>query len=156
MNPGSRQDGLGRDQLLKLDDYLIRLQRVMHMQVQGVVQNFRMTASQIFILRYLDKHGPTKASDIAKFAGLSPGAVTQVCDELVKTDFVERTRSDDDRRVVYIEVTRPGRERLDQIRQFHLSNTKKVLQQLGTQDAEDFIRLIGRVVDIVEADVAKG
>ena len=156
MNPGSSQDGLGRDQLLKLDDYLIRLQRVMHMQVQGVVQNFRMTASQIFILRYLDKHGPTKASDIAKFAGLSPGAVTQVCDELVKTDFVERTRSDDDRRVVYIEVTRPGRERLDQIRQFHLSNTKKVLQQLGTQDAEDFIRLIGRVVDIVEADVAKG
>lgn len=155
MDLGSSHERLARDQLLKLDDYMIRMQRAMHRRVQDAVQNFHMTASQIFILRYLDKQGRTKASDIAKFAGLSPGAVTQVCDELVKATLVERTRSDDDRRVVYIEATSAGKERLEQIRQFHLANSENVLSRLGANDSEEFLRLLGRVVELVEAEVAK-
>lgn len=153
MDPGSNHDQPGREQLVKFDDFLVRLQRTMHMQLQEAAQRFRITASQIFILRYLAKQGPTKASDIAKFVGLSPGAVTQVCDELVKVDCVERARSDEDRRVVYVEITGTGKQRLEEIRRFHQATTEKVLRQLGPQDAGDFLRLVGRVVEIVEADL---
>lgn len=150
MGPGSSHDQVNREQVLKLDDFFLRLQRTMHTQVQTVVQRFHMTASQLFILRYVDKHGPTKASDIAKSAGLSPGAVTQVCDELVRIQCVDRTRSDDDRRVVYIEVTDVGRDRLNEIRQTQFAGTEHILAQLGPEDAENFVRIVGRVVEIAE------
>lgn len=152
MGLGSIHDQVSREQVLKLDDFFLRLQRTMHTQVQIVMQRFHMTASQVFILRYVDKHGPTKASDIAKSAGLSPGAVTQVCDELVRIQCIDRTRSDDDRRVVYIEATDVGRDRLNEIRQTQLSSTERILEQLGLEDAENFVRIVGRVVEIAEKE----
>ncbi|MCF8563483.1 MarR family transcriptional regulator [Alicyclobacillus tolerans] len=151
MDPATRQQ-----QLRQLEDLMARLQRLMHVQVQSVEQEFHLTTSQIFILRYLDKQGLAKASDIAKVAGLSPGAVTQVCDELVKENCVERKRSDDDRRVVHISVTDYGRQRLEQIRRAHIEKLYKVLTRVGNDEADAFIRILEKVVGVVETEALKG
>jgi DNA-binding MarR family transcriptional regulator len=139
-----------QEQLNKFEDLMARFQRVFH--VRSVVKDFGLTASQVFILRYLDRRAHAKASDIAKVSGLSPGAVTQVCDELVRAHLVERTRSNDDRRVVHIAITDPGRKQLEQIRRLRSEKMLEILKHLGTHDAQEFVRIFSRVVDIVEDD----
>lgn len=135
--------------LQQMEDLLARLQRVM--SHDRVLKKFNMTASQMFILRYLAQCRRAKASDIAKMAGLSPGAVTQVCDELERSEWVERTRSNEDRRVVYISITPQGQNRLEEIRQLRSNNMMDIFSKLGEHDAGEFVRIMGQVVAIVEA-----
>lgn len=134
--------------LKAVDDLMARLQR--SMTNKAYFKESQLTASQVFILRYLDKCPQAKASDIAKVAGLSPGAVTQVCDELVKFGYIERSRSNDDRRVVHIALTDAGAEQLDSVRRRRSEHIARLLTELGPDDAQEFIRIIGRVVEIVE------
>lgn len=146
--------GDSEQQTRRLEDLMARLQRVMYKE--SVQKSTGMTTSQIFILRYLDKHQQRKASDIAKVAGLSPGAVTQVCDELVRLGLVDRARSTEDRRVVHVRITDAGRSRLEGIRRRRAEQTQRILQLLGPRDSEEFMRIIGRVVEMVETETMEG
>ncbi|RIV29207.1 MarR family transcriptional regulator [Alicyclobacillaceae bacterium I2511] len=140
-----------REPFNTFEDLMARFQRVVHMQ--SVNKFLGLTASQVFILRFLDTKEYAKASDIARVSGLSPGAVTQVCDELVRMNLVERSRSDEDRRVVYIAITLLGKSRLSEVRSVRSGRMLKILNQLGEQDARDFMRILHRVVEILEKNV---
>ncbi len=133
-----------------LEELFARFHRVMHSHFTS--STLGLTASQVFILRFLATCPQAKASDIAKAAGLSPGAVTQVCDELVRMGYVERSRSTDDRRVVYITITDSGRAKIDEIRKLRIQQADAILRQLGQSDAEEFVRIVKRIVEIVEKD----
>jgi DNA-binding MarR family transcriptional regulator len=133
---------------LHLDDLLTRLSRALR------VQFFRnangLTASQVFVTSFLSKRERAKASEIAKVAGLSPGAVTQVCDELVRLGLVERERSDADRRVVYVQLTEAGRQRVEQIRRQRAERIMDIVRQLEQEEVETFERVLHKVVGILE------
>lgn len=58
----------------------------------------------------LDHHGPMPAGALAKAAGLTTGAVTQVMDRLEAKGFAERVPDPEDRRRVLLGVTDEGRE----------------------------------------------
>jgi DNA-binding MarR family transcriptional regulator len=133
-----------------LEELFARFHRVLHSHFMS--STLGLTASQVFILRFLATCPQAKASDIAKAAGLSPGAVTQVCDELVRMGYVERSRSTDDRRVVYITITDSGRAKIDEIRKLRIQQADSILRQLGQRDADEFVRIVQRIVEIVEKD----
>ncbi|GMA52297.1 MarR family transcriptional regulator [Alicyclobacillus contaminans] len=135
-------------QLQDLEDVLTRFQRTIRSFFME--QSPGLTASQIFTLRYLCTCRYAKASDIARVSGLSAGAVTQVCDELVKMGYVERIRSSDDRRVVHVRVTDEGRARFAAIRTLRARSVRGILEQLGAEDTREFLRIVARIVEIVE------
>jgi DNA-binding MarR family transcriptional regulator len=63
-------------------------------------------------LDVIDQHGRITAGDLARGSGLTSGAVTAVIDRLERAGHVRRTRDDEDRRRVYVEVTPRTQERL--------------------------------------------
>jgi DNA-binding MarR family transcriptional regulator len=132
----------------RLDDLFVRMQHVKNRQ--SLVKKYGLTPTQAFILWYLNRNGQTKASDLAKVAGLSPGAVTQVCDELVRENFVERTRSSDDRRVVNIEISDGGRHLILEIQQERSEMMRMILEELSPGEADVCLDIIGRVVSFME------
>lgn len=139
------------EQFLEFELLMARFSRLT--QRKMATKSFGLTPSQIFILRFLASQEQAKASDIARVAGLSPGAVTQVCDELVKDGYVSRLRSQDDRRVVYISITDQGSSVLDKLMQERRLKLRVIFQKLGPDDAAEFIRIIGQVADIVEYEL---
>ena len=134
----------------EIDDLLGRLSRLW--TGHAMLKSHGLTATQVFILRFLERCGESKASDLAKIAGLSPGAVTQVCDELVRLNYIVRSRSTEDRRVVLISVSDAGHDVLQEFMRIRSDHLKSVLARLEDSDASDFLRIIRKVVDIVERD----
>lgn len=143
-----------QQQLKTFEDLMARFQRMLNFHSMSKVT--QLTTSQVFILRFLDKCPQAKASDIAKVSGLSPGAITQVCDELVRFGYIERSRSTDDRRVVYIAILPAGAAQLEDIRRMRSEKIQIILTELGREDAQEFIRIVGRVVEIVESNAGRG
>lgn len=135
----------------RLDTILERFVRAMRTHVPHN-ESSGLTTTQMFVMRYLSYVEQAKSSEIARIAGLSPGAITQVCDELVRLKFVDRIRSNNDRRVVFVALTDAGRQRLKDLVTERAKKLGALMDKLGEEDARQFLTLLERLVEILDED----
>lgn len=84
------------------------LRQIMDGIKQNVEQEFKeiqITGPQGMLIRILIHNGEMKISDLSDKMGLSNSTVSGIVDRLEKQGFVERIRSVEDRRVVYVNLT---------------------------------------------------
>ena len=73
-------------------------------------------------------------STIARKLNITVGSLTTAMNSLVKKHYVERNRSEEDRRVVNIHLTGKGRKAYDHHKEFHDQMTDAVLHQLSGEE----------------------
>ena len=79
-------------------------------------REYGLTNSQYNVLRILQGEGkPLPALEVAQRMIQAVPAITGLIDRLEKLGHVVRRRSEEDRRVVYIEITKTGRQVLSKI-----------------------------------------
>lgn len=88
--------------------------------------------SQSHILFYLERNGPAKMSELAGVLHLTPGAVTTASDQLIEHEYIGRTRDEQDRRIVYLELTNKGEKTLNK-----LQNEGRKIMKLVFNDISD-------------------
>ncbi len=66
--------------------------------------------SQSHKLFALERKGPRKMSELAEVLHPTPGAVTSASDKLLKHEYIAQIRDDQDRRVVFIDITHKGKD----------------------------------------------
>lgn len=84
------------------------LKQVMDEIRQNIEYQFRemqLTGPQGIIIGILANFGEMKISDLSEKIGLSNSTVSGIIDRLEKQNLVERIRSKNDRRVVYVRVS---------------------------------------------------
>ena len=74
-----------------------------------------LTLSQAQVLQLLHLE-PKATGALAANLGISPPAVTQLCDRLLSKKLIRRRESDVDRRSVMVELTEPGRAAMEILR----------------------------------------
>jgi DNA-binding MarR family transcriptional regulator len=84
-----------------------------------------VTVPQCVVLQTL-REGEWDVSTLAASNHVTNGAMTRLIDGLEKRGFVERTRSDEDRRRVEVRLTRAGRSEADRL----ASLTEQAVQRL--------------------------
>jgi len=95
--------------LFRLSFVLTRAANRFSRHVESTVHRPRgLTTAGFRILFTLWSSGPLPAHRIALLAGLSRASVSSVVNTLERDGRVERTRGDDDRRVVTVSLTPPG------------------------------------------------
>jgi len=72
-----------------------------------------LSMHQMMFLKYLERRVTCTPSDISQQFGITLGAVTGFVDRLHKLGFITRTRSEEDRRVVIIQLSSKGIEPLN-------------------------------------------
>lgn len=75
-------------------------------------------------------------TDIAKELMLTLGTVTTSLNKLEKKGYIERQRSDSDRRVVYVHLTKKGRLLYRLHREFHKKMVLQILEGMSESEAE--------------------
>ena len=89
------------------------LKQIMAEMKQSVHQEFKelnITGPQVMLVGALIHHGEMKMTDISESMGLTNSTISGIVDRLEKQGFVERIRSNEDRRVVFVKVTDEFRE----------------------------------------------
>ncbi|MCI3926306.1 MarR family transcriptional regulator [Paenibacillus sp. TRM 82003] len=106
-----------------------------------------ISGSQAIILDQLETRGQLKASDLAEVLNITSGGVTSLCDKLIKCGYAMRIRTEEDRRVVYLDITEKGREMLDSVRKKRREITELFYNRLSLEDI--------RVLTRINADVLR-
>lgn len=107
-----------------------------HMRKEACHEEF--TFAQAVVLNHLSMAKEMRISDLSRMLGLSNSTVSGIIDRLEKNNSVKRTRSIQDRRVVYVRVTNEFLKIHDS---FEASFEKAFAKLLSTAREDDLDRI---------------
>jgi MarR family transcriptional regulator, organic hydroperoxide resistance regulator len=110
-----------------------------------------LTHAQLHLLRVLSEQGgELPASRLAACADLTPTTVTQMVDGLGKHGLVERVRSEEDRRMVFIRLTEAGREAYGRQRAIYEERSRELLADMSAAELDQAARVLRRVARMLD------
>jgi DNA-binding MarR family transcriptional regulator len=110
-----------------------------------------LSAAQWHLLRQLAEADELPAGKLAAGADLTPASATQMLDHLAELGWVERVRSDADRRVVLNRLTPAGRERFDRKRAQLEQRWREALADLTAEELAQAAKVVRRMADVLDA-----
>ena len=94
---------------------MLEIQQKSKMFVNLLSEGESLSQNQLILLLQLKINGGMKATEIADFFSVTPGAITSMCDKLEKLNLVQRVRESDDRRVVKMILTNSGEVKVHEL-----------------------------------------
>ena len=105
-----------------------------------------LTRQQMMIIFFInEKKGVASVKEIVEFLCVTPGAVTQFIDGLVKNNLVERVENNSDRRSVNIALTKMAEEKFDRFKKECFNKMAQSFNSLDIQELEQFIALTEKI-----------
>ena len=94
---------------------LVRVQQLLMERIEGVLRPLGLTFARYEVLRLLSftRAGALPMTRLGSLLQVHPTSVTSAVDRLEKQGYVERSRSETDRRVVHASITVTGRDVVD-------------------------------------------
>ena len=131
-----------------LNEVLVRLFRdVMDIEQKVIVTpEFKdITNNDMHVIEAIGIGEPKNMSAIAKELSVTVGTLTIAMNSLVKKGYVERTRGQEDRRIVYISLSERGRAAYEHHAQFHREMIQSVMDGLTEEELEALVRALSKL-----------
>lgn len=126
---------------------LRRLYTVMRTRLEGAFADQSLTLMQWIVLMQIRDGLARTASDIAREFAHDSGALTRVIDQLERRGLLLRRRSETDRRVVELELTREGHEMIGELLPLVVDEMNTLLEPLDRSEFELFRGMLRRVLE---------
>lgn len=97
------------DLIADVTDDLRRVFQVVNEQSKRAMRETGLTGPQLWAIKVIAGHGPIRVSDLAQRLYLHNATVVGIIDRLENQGLVARTRSQEDRRVVMVDLTTHGK-----------------------------------------------
>jgi DNA-binding MarR family transcriptional regulator len=95
------------------------------------------------------KGGKTVPSEISDMICVSSARVATVLNGLEDKGFITRRIDVDDRRKIIVEITPKGTEHVNELQKKQIGMVKDILISLGEEDAEELVRIVGRLAEVL-------
>jgi DNA-binding MarR family transcriptional regulator len=83
--------------------------------------------------------------ELAEISSVTPGAITQFTNALVKRGLVEREGDLNDRRVVRLKLTEQARKQMEKVRKEHIAAMSKVFEALTDEEIQQLTALLIKI-----------
>lgn len=102
------------------------------------------------MLLYSDNENDWTAIRLAKELGVKPPTMTGILDTLEKNDFIERTPSKEDRRVIQVTLSKNGIKQLKKILPDHLQRISSAFQSFDENFQNKQQKVFSMILDSLE------
>lgn len=93
-----------------------------------------VTANDMHVIEAIDMEEARNMSSVARSLGVTTGTLTIAVNSLVKKGYVERARSEEDRRVVLVSLSEKGKKAYLHHRQFHEQMIEAIVEELSEEE----------------------
>jgi len=130
-----------------LDTYIkfIRASETISSRINSSLAKNGLSESQFYVLDALFHLGPLSQKDLGKKIFCSNGNITMVVDNLEKEGFVTRKRSEDDRRVFFVHITKKGAKKIQHVLPVLVKKISVELSILNENEHEELQRLTKKI-----------
>nr|WP_157872748.1 MarR family transcriptional regulator [Desulfoscipio gibsoniae] len=135
------------EKLIEFDILFQELVRDSSCQLKGLLNDL-VTPTQFYLLKLIATHDNCKAADIAHILDISPAAATTILDRLYKNGWIERARSDKDRRIVWLKVTEDGKKLLSDIEAKRFQLLVKQFDNITEGEIENICEVFKKILNM--------
>lgn len=132
------------DELIpEINSYLVTIFNEIMTIEEGALQSstFKdISIKEMHTIEAIGMYGVHTTTEVSKKLSVTVGTLTVSVNNLVKKGYVERIRSDNDRRVVKLGLTKKGRLLYRLHDKFHRDMVKETLEGLNREEAEMLIK----------------
>jgi MarR family transcriptional regulator, 2-MHQ and catechol-resistance regulon repressor len=134
---GTEEEKLALDLTIKL----ARAHQALGNRINFEVVSAGVSSSQFGVLDALYHLGPLTLGDIAKKHLKSPNNMTSVVDTMERSGLVVRRRCENDRRVIYVDLTPKGREIFAKLWPVHVKRVTEAVANLSADEQKTLAEL---------------
>jgi len=115
-------------------------------QGKNIQEGIRGEAFALYYIKGME--GRAIPRDISNAAGVSSARIAMVLNGLEEKGLITREIDSGDRRRIIVNLTPKGMERVEEMQKDHIEKMKDLLVSLGEEDAEDLVRITGRLAEV--------
>lgn len=104
-----------------------------------------LSITEIHTIEAVGLYGAKTMSEIAAELEITMGTLTTAIDKLIKKEYVERSRSNLDRRIVNVNLTKKGKLAYRIHEKFHLDMVKEVMLDFTAEEEEILLIALGKL-----------
>lgn len=131
---------------LKILKLLKQIGNTIKQMMKYECKEYDITGPQGMLMGILAHYGEMKVSDLSQKLGLSNSTVSGILDRLEKQGLVERIRSKEDRRVVYVSVTPEFKEKF----QRHFKEAERKFEELISRASQEDLNKIIEGLEVLK------
>jgi len=109
------------------------------------IRSYGLNTTEFGVLEFLYNKGSHPLQQIGERILITSGTITYVIDKLEKKGLVVRRPSDEDRRIVYAEITEAGQRKMSEILPNHYKTFVEALEGLNSVEKEQTIELLKKI-----------
>lgn len=106
-----------------------------------------ITFSQLFILIYAHKKEGATPKEISEYLHLDQGQLNRTLARLIEKNLIDMRKSEKDRRVNHLYLTKEGKEVVQESRKLFYSWDDKILSPLEDGEKEALIKTLSKLVE---------
>jgi DNA-binding MarR family transcriptional regulator len=140
-----------------LDDIASRFGKLffrMHRLLDRRMAECGASFAKLKFLMYLEKEGPSRATDIADLLGLAPRTVTEALDGLERDGLVRRDPDPGDRRAKRVSVTADGKDAIAATEPVRRLLVDRIFGVLSASDCAALDRILTRLSEAIDKEEA--
>jgi len=107
------------------------------------------TGRQYLVMEFIREKGPQVMTALAHQAMVSLPAMTGLVDRLYRHDYIRRVLDSSDRRIVRIELTKRGREILEDVNKKRRKRIAFVFGQISKKERQQYLNILRKIGQIV-------
>jgi DNA-binding MarR family transcriptional regulator len=113
------------------------------------VSRLNLTSAQMLILASLHELKECRVTTLAREKGVSLPTITGLLDRLVRASFVRRRRDDNDRRTVWVSLSRKGERAIEDILRLVRRRWINIAGRLTDNEREVFVKVLRKLVRVL-------
>lgn len=138
------------DAYRKINDTLVSLiNEIWELEEKAIItEQFKdLTNNDMHVIEAIGLGEGKNMSTIAKKLNITVGSLTTAMNSLVKKLYVERRRSEEDRRVVYVKLTEKGRKAYYHHEDYHRQMTEAIVNRLDETELPVLVKTLDALTD---------
>lgn len=141
----------------RIEKIVLYMPEILRGLFQGTVQSEECYShSQCKVLYALGFKGALTMSELSNMLSVEMSSATVMVDELVAKELVERTRDEQDRRVVRVSLTKNGQEKFKMLKEQLKKNIGAILDKISENKQKILIEAFEQLYKILtEVEVSK-
>ena len=109
-----------------------------------------LSITEMHTIEAIGMYKKKTSSEVAKEMSITVGTLTVAINNLVKKGYVERLRSEDDRRVVKLGLTKKGKLLFRVHQHFHREMVKNILKGMEQEEEQALLRALKNLHDFLQ------
>lgn len=108
-----------------------------------------LTNDQHYILRYIHQAGSCTSTELAEVFEVNKSAITAIINRMADRNLIDRTRDENDRRVVYLTLTKEGIELYQKAQEKIRLLVESIITQFEEPEITAFINTYEKLADVL-------